>query len=106
TLDNDEQVAERLISKIGKPKAFREITNAFEVCHNDTEEVICYSKRVLTDFYSKFNKKNAMKINELKERRSRKVLNIIIPTRTEIKEFMSQEAIKELDSITISYKVP
>ncbi|CAI2199590.1 4013_t:CDS:2, partial [Funneliformis geosporum] len=141
-LDNDEQVTERLSSKTGKPEAFREMTNAFEVyqwliikrpdiltmanqmyhafnilcrvppdeaienlvkkifdydlCNNDAEEVICHSKRVLTDFCSKFNKRIAMKVNELKERRSRKGLNIIIPTRTEIEEFMSQEIIKQI----------
>ncbi|CAI2200573.1 10026_t:CDS:2, partial [Funneliformis geosporum] len=31
-LDNDEQVAKRLSSKIGKPEAFNKMTNAFKIC--------------------------------------------------------------------------
>ncbi|CAI2200532.1 18302_t:CDS:2, partial [Funneliformis geosporum] len=117
-LNNDEQVTERLSSKIEEKALVRlwheEIKCLFlrcrvspdeaienlvkkifnyDLCSNDVEEVICYSKRVLTDFYSKFNKKIAIKVNELKERQSRKRLNIIIPIRTEIENFISQEVI-------------
>ncbi|CAI2191574.1 11310_t:CDS:1, partial [Funneliformis geosporum] len=33
----------------------------YDLCSNNAEEVICHSKWVLTDFYSKFNKKIAIK---------------------------------------------
>ena len=39
----------------------------YDLYSNNAEEVICHSKRVLTDFRSKFNKKITTLVNELKE---------------------------------------
>ena len=40
----------------------------YDLYSNDAEEIICHSKRVLTDFRSKLNKKIYSRVCELKEK--------------------------------------
>ena len=68
----------------------------YDLYSNNVEEVICHSKRVLTDFRSKFNKKIITLVNELKEKRSREGYNMITPTRLEISKFISQEVVEKV----------
>jgi len=67
----------------------------YDLYSNNAEEVICHSKRVLTDFRSKLNKKIEKKVCEFKERRARE-RKITAPTSSEIKEFMTQEVVEQI----------
>lgn len=73
----------------------RKIFN-YDLYSNDAEEVICHSKRVLTDFRSKFNKKITALVNELKDKRLREGRNTAAPSRTEIAEFISQDVVENV----------
>ncbi|PKK59385.1 hypothetical protein RhiirC2_794902 [Rhizophagus irregularis] len=66
-----------------------------EEINSDAEEVICHSKRVLTDFRSKLNKKIDARVSEFKEKRIREELTTA-PTRTEIEEFLSKEVVEQI----------
>ncbi|RGB30451.1 hypothetical protein C1646_671687 [Rhizophagus diaphanus] len=100
-----------------KPKALNGMENILEVCQwvpldevierfvtkifnydlysSDAEEVICHSKRILTDFCSKFNKKIDVRVSEFKEKRIREELTTA-PIRTEIEEFLSKEVVENI----------
>ncbi|CAB4493091.1 unnamed protein product [Rhizophagus irregularis] len=67
----------------------------YDLYSNNAEEVIGHSKRVLTDFRSKVNKKIDTKVHEFKESRLRAGQRTT-PTTTEIEEFMSQEVVEQL----------
>jgi hypothetical protein len=73
----------------------RKIFN-YDLYSNDAEEVICHSKRVLTDFRSKFNKKIIALVNELKDIQSRERRNATTPTKSEIAEFISQDVVENV----------
>ena len=82
---SSDEVIEDLIKKIFN----------YDLYSNDAEEIICHSKRVLTDFRSKLNKKIYSRVCELKEKRIREE-RTTVPTETEIKEFLSQEVIERI----------
>ncbi|CAI2201645.1 13095_t:CDS:1, partial [Funneliformis geosporum] len=66
----------------------KEIFN-YDLFSDNAEEVISHSKRTLADFHSKFNKKIEGKIQELKDKRLKKGLEIATITRLEVNEFIS-----------------
>ncbi|PKY26463.1 hypothetical protein RhiirB3_528595 [Rhizophagus irregularis] len=80
-----DEVIERLVTKIFN----------YDLYSSDAEEVICHSKRVLTDFRSKLNKKIDARVSEFKEKRIREELTTA-PTRTEIEEFLSKEVVENI----------
>ncbi|POG66596.1 hypothetical protein GLOIN_2v1844060 [Rhizophagus irregularis DAOM 181602=DAOM 197198] len=80
-----DEVIERLVTKIFN----------YDLYSSDAEEVICHSKRVLTDFCSKLNKKIDARVSEFKEKRIREELTTA-PTRTEIEEFLSKEVVENI----------
>ena len=80
-----DEVIEKLITKIFN----------YDLYSNDAEEVICHSKRVLTDFRSKLNKKIETRVSEFKEKRIREG-RTAAPTETEIEEFLSQEVVEQI----------
>jgi hypothetical protein len=67
----------------------------YDLCSSNATEVICHSKRVLTDFRSKFNFKVNTKVKEFKEIRRREG-SITAPTRTDIEEFMSVKVVERI----------
>jgi len=80
-----DEVIEKLVTKIFNYNLFS----------NDAEEIICHSKRVLTDFRSKLNKKIDARVTEFKEKRTREE-RTTAPTDTEINEFLSQEVVERI----------
>ncbi|CAG8757022.1 10319_t:CDS:1, partial [Cetraspora pellucida] len=56
---------------------------------NEAVEIICHSKRVFTDFRSKFNKSIAELVHEFKERGLGE--QISTPSRLDINEFITHE---------------
>ena len=80
-----DEVIEKLVTKIFN----------YNLYSNDAEEVICHSKRVLTDFRSKLNKKIDARVSEFKEKRIRKE-RTTAPTGIEIEEFLFQEVVKRI----------
>ncbi|CAB4403692.1 unnamed protein product [Rhizophagus irregularis] len=67
----------------------------YELYSNEAVEIICHSKRVLTDFRSKFNKNIASLVDEFKNKRSREG-QISAPSRTEIDEFITRAVAKQV----------
>ncbi|PKC03538.1 hypothetical protein RhiirA5_380096 [Rhizophagus irregularis] len=67
----------------------------YELYSNEAVEIICHSKRVLTDFRSKFNKNIASLVDEFKNKRSREG-QISAPSRTEIDEFITHVVAKQV----------
>ncbi|CAG8767589.1 10133_t:CDS:2, partial [Rhizophagus irregularis] len=67
----------------------------YDLYSNNAEEVICHSKRVLTDFRSKFNKKIGTKVREFKDIRIREG-QTTMPVRSEIEEFMTSEVVEQI----------
>ena len=67
----------------------------FDLFTKDAGEVICHSKRTLTDFRSKLNKKLSEKACEFKEIRSGKGF-LTAPSRSEIEEFISQDVVEKI----------
>ncbi|CAG8458560.1 14259_t:CDS:1 [Funneliformis mosseae] len=67
----------------------------YDLNSNNAEEVIFYFKRILTDFYSKFNKKINTKVNELKEIQRRKEQTTVL-TKLDIEDFISSEVVKRI----------
>lgn len=67
----------------------------YDLYSSNAGEVISHSKRVLTDFRSKFNKKIDTKVHEFKESRLREGQRTA-PTTKEIEEFISQEVVEQL----------
>lgn len=61
----------------------------YDLYSNSAEEVICHSRRVLSDFRSKLNKKIDEKVREFKEIHTR-------PTNLNITEFISQEVVEQI----------
>ncbi|PKB96945.1 hypothetical protein RhiirA5_433974 [Rhizophagus irregularis] len=67
----------------------------YDLYSNNAEEVICHSKRVLTDFRSKLNKKISTKVREFKDIRIREG-QTTMPVRSEIEEFMTSEVVEQI----------
>ncbi|CAG8627679.1 15489_t:CDS:10, partial [Dentiscutata erythropus] len=65
----------------------------YELYSNEAVEIICYSKRVLTDFRSKFNQRIVALVIEFKNKHSREEQSeqISAPSRNDINEFITQE---------------
>jgi len=82
-----DEVIERLVTKIFN----------YDLYSNDAEEIICHSKRVLTDFRSKLNKKIGARVVEFKDKRIREGQTIApMPTGAEIEEFLSIEVAERI----------
>ncbi|CAG8689650.1 23514_t:CDS:2 [Dentiscutata erythropus] len=75
---------ETLITKIFK----------YELYSNEAIEIICYLKRVLTDFRSKFNQKITMLVQDFKKNRSGE--RTLPPSRSDIDEFITQEVAEQI----------
>ncbi|PKC54018.1 hypothetical protein RhiirA1_543021 [Rhizophagus irregularis] len=67
----------------------------YDLYSNNAEEVICHSKRTLTDFCSKLNKKIDAKVHEFREIRVKKG-KITAPARSEIEEYMTSEVVEQI----------
>lgn len=67
----------------------------YDLFSSDAEEVISHSKRTLSDFRSKFNKKIEALVRELKEKRLKEGLEIATISRSEVNEFISQSVIEK-----------
>ncbi|POG74086.1 hypothetical protein GLOIN_2v1771701 [Rhizophagus irregularis DAOM 181602=DAOM 197198] len=67
----------------------------YDLYSNNAEEVICHSKRTLTDFRSKLNKKIDAKVHEFREIRVKKG-KTTAPARSEIEEFMTSEVVEQI----------
>jgi hypothetical protein len=80
-----DEVIEKLVTKIFN----------YDLYSNDAEEVICHSKRVLTDFRSKLNKKIYARVIEFKDKRIREK-RTTAPTEAEIEEFLSNEVVEQI----------
>lgn len=80
-----DEVIERLVIKIFN----------YDLYSSDAEEVICHSKRVLTDFRSKLNKKIGMLVSEFKGKRIREGRTTAPPV-IEIEEFLSKEVVEKI----------
>lgn len=72
----------------------KEIFN-YDLFSTEAGEVISHSKRTLSDFRSKFNKKIEALVRDLKEIRSNEGLEIATITRSEVNEFISQKVIED-----------
>ena len=67
----------------------------YDLCSDDASEIICHSKRTLTDYRNKLNNKIVKNVNKLKEIRLREGQRNT-PTGLEIEEFISQEVVEEI----------
>ena len=67
----------------------------YELYSNEAVEIICHSKRVLTDFRSKFNKKISSLVLDFKRERSRDGQASAL-SRTDIDEFITEAVTKQI----------
>jgi hypothetical protein len=82
-----DEVIEKLVAKIFNYDLYSKVA----------EEVICYSKKVLTDFCSKLNKNISARASEFKDKRIREGRTTAsTPTGAEIEEFLSKEVVEQI----------